>query len=76
MLILDIAKKLKDFNSLFIAESASSINPIDSRRGSLISIRGILPSIEIAEISTTIRPELVRRLATRDNSRLSSLNPR
>jgi len=73
--ILDIAKKLKDFNLLSIAESASSVSLIDNRRGSLVSIRGILPSIKIAEISTIIRLKLVRYLITRDSSRLSSLNP-
>jgi len=72
--ILDIAKKLKDFNFLFITKSISSINSINSRRDNLISIRGILLSIKIAEIPTTIKLKLIRRLITRDNSRLSSLN--
>ena len=41
VLILDIAKKLRDFNFLFIAESAFFIDPINSRRGNLISIREV-----------------------------------
>ena len=47
---------------------------MDSCRGNLVFIRGVLLSIEIAEISTIIKSELVRRLVTRDNSRLFSLN--
>ncbi len=74
--ILDIAKKLRDLNPLSIVESASSVGPINSRRDNLVSIGGVLPSIEIAEIPTIIRPELVRRSVTRDSSRLSSLDPR
>jgi len=76
VLILDIAKKFRDFNPLPITESASSVNFIDSRRNNLISIKGILLSIKIAEVFIIIRPELVRRSVTRDNSRLSSLDPK
>jgi len=74
VLVLDIAKKLKDFNLLSITESVSSISPINSRRDKLISIGGVLPSIKIAEILTAVGPKLIRRSVTRDNSRLSSLN--
>ena len=74
MSILDIAKKLKNFNSLSITKSASSVNPINSRRSNLISIKKVLPSIEIAEVPITIKPELIHRSITRDNSRLSSLD--
>jgi len=72
--ILDIAKKFKDFNPLSIIESVSSVDPIDSRRNNLIFIRGILLLIEIAEVFIIIRLKLVRRLITRDSSRLSNLN--
>jgi len=72
--ILDIAKKLRNFNFLFITESTSSVDSINSRYNNLIFIRGILPSIKIAEISIIIKLELVYRLVIRDNSRLSSLN--
>ncbi len=74
MSILDIAKKLRNFNFLFITESTSSVDSINSRYNNLIFIRGILPSIKIAEISIIIKLELVYRLVIRDNSRLSSLN--
>jgi len=73
--ILDIAKKFRDFNFLSITKSAFSVSPINNYRDSLISIREILLSIKIAEIPTIIRLELIRYLVTRDNSRLSSLNP-
>ncbi len=74
--ILDIAKKFRDFNSLSITKSASSVSPINSRRNSLIFIREILLSIKIAEIPTAVELELIRRLVTRDSSHLSSLNPK
>ena len=74
MSILDIAKKLRNFNFLFITESTSSVDSINSRYNNLIFIRGILPLIKIAEISIIIKLELVYRLVIRDNSRLSSLN--
>ena len=74
MLILDIAKKLRDFNFLFITESTSSINLINSRRGNLIFIRGVLLSIKIAEIPIIIRLKLARYLITRDSSRLFNLD--
>ncbi len=74
MSILDVAKKFRDFNFLFIIESASSVGLMDSRHSSLVFIGGVLLSIEITEVFTTIRLELVRRLITRDSSRLSSLD--
>ncbi len=75
MSILDIAKKFRDFNFLSITKSASSIGPINNYRNNLVSIRGVLLSIKIAEVPTIIRLKLIRRSVTRDNSRLSSLNP-
>ena len=74
--ILDIAKKLRDFNPLSIAESVFSVGSMDSRRGNLVFIREILSSIKIVKIPTTVKPELIRRSVTRDSSRLSSLNPK
>ncbi len=72
--ILDNAKKLRNFNFLFITKNIFSINPIDSRRDSLISIKGVLPSIKIAEVLIAIKSKLIRRLITRDNSRLFNLD--
>ncbi len=74
MSILDIAKKFKDFNFLSIIKSVSFVSPMNSRRDNLVFIEGVLLSIEIAEIPTTIKLELIRRLITRDNSRLSNLD--
>jgi len=76
VLIFNIAKKLRNFNFLFITENTSSINSINSCRNNLIFIKEALLSIEIAEIPIIVKLELIRRLITRDNSRLSSLNLR
>ena len=72
--ILEVAKKLRDFNFLFIIKSAFSVGPMDSRRGSLVFIRGVCLSIKIAEILIVVGLELVRCLVTRDSSYLFSLN--